>query len=112
MLTAQITYELDGCQTVKTFTLDGSDSQFVCLSSSGGGSLGKSSLGKIKLGGDSEDSINNLPPKFRWFPTFTNTDFFECSISFSVLGVDNRMELLAFGPAVFASTQEPIQKMD
>jgi len=110
-LTAQITYELDGCQTIKTFDLDGSDSQFVCIAGAQG-SLGKSSLGKLKLGGDSEGSINGLPPKFRWFPTFTNTDFFECSISFSVLGVDNRAEILAFGPAVMASTQLPTDKMD
>ena len=110
-LTAVITYELDGCATTKTFTLDGSDSQFVCLLSSEG-SLGKSSLGKIKLGGDSADSINNLPPKFRWFPTFSNTDFFECSVSFSVLGTNNRAEILCFGLAVSGSTQIAVQKYD
>lgn len=107
-LTATITYELDGCQTVKSFTLDGSDSQFVCISGAEG-SLGKASLGKLKLGGDSVQSIQGLPPKFRWFPTFTNTDFFECSVSFSVLGTDERMELLAFGLAVSGSSEIPVQ---
>lgn len=111
ILTCTITYELDGCATTKTFQLDGSDSQFVCIASSGG-SLGKESLGKEKLGGDETRSINGLPPKFRWFPTFSNTDFFECSIAFSVFGVDNRAELLAFGPAVGSSTQIPVQNMD
>lgn len=111
MLTTQITYELDGCQTIKTFTLDGSDSQFVCISSSQG-SLGKASLGKIKLGGDMIDSIQNLPPKFRWYPTFSNTQFFECSISFSVLGTSNRMELLAFGLAATESSEIPVKNMD
>lgn len=110
-LTATITYELDGCQTVKSFTLDGSDSQFVCISGAEG-SLGKSSLGKLKLGGDSKQSIQGLPPKFRWFPTFTNTDFFECSVSFSVLGTDERMELLAFGLAVSGSSEVPVQNYD
>lgn len=110
-LTCQITYELDGCATVKTFILDGSDSQFVCIAADDS-SLGKSSLGKIKLGGDTANSINNLPPKFRWFPTFSNTDFFECSFSFSVLGSSNRMELLAFGLAVSGSSEIPVQKMD
>lgn len=110
-LTTRIIYELDGCQTVKTFQLDGSDSQFVCVSG-GEGSLGKASLGKLKLGGDQINSINNLPPKFRWFPTFTNTDFFENSVEFSVLGTDERMELLAFGLAVSGSSEIPVQNMD
>lgn len=110
-LDATITYELDGCQTVKTFTLDGSNQQFVCISGAEG-SLGKESLGKLKLGGDSAQSIQGLPPKFRWFPTFDNTDFFECSVSFSVLGTNERMELLAFGLAASGSYELPVQKMD
>ncbi len=110
-LTTTLTYELDGCKTVKNFELDGSDTQFVCIAGATG-SLGKESLGKLKLGGDTVDSINGLPPKFRWFPTFTNTDFFEVSPSFSVLGTDNRMELIAFGLAVFGSTQVAVQKYD
>lgn len=110
-LTATITYELDGCATTKTFTLAGDDGQFVCLTGAEG-SLGKESLGKLKLGGDMTASINGLPPKFRWFPTFSNTDFFECSFGFSVLGTDERMELLAFGLAVSGSSEIPVQKMD
>lgn len=111
VLGAAITYELDGCKTVKSFELDGSDGQFVCLSTSGGGSLGKEVIGNGKLGGDNVDSINGLPPKFRWIPTFTNTDFFENSIGFSVLGVDNRAEILAFGLAVAQSSEIPVQKV-
>lgn len=111
ILTMTITYELDGCKTVKTFELDGSNSQFVCISGAEG-SLGKESLGKLKLGGDIIASINGLPPKFRWFPTFTNTDFFECSVGFSVLGTDNRMELIAFGLATSSSSEAPVQNMD
>ncbi len=110
-LTCTITYELDGCQTVKTFSLSGANSQFVCLTSSSG-SLGKDSLGKVKLGGDETHSINGLPPKFRWFPTFSNTDFFECSIGFSVTDINNRAEILAFGLAQSISTSIPTNKMD
>ncbi len=110
-LTFQIAYELDGCQTIKKFTLDGSNKQFVCISSADG-SLGKESLGKIKLGGTSSPSINGLPPKFRWFPTFSNTNFFENSLSFSVLGVNNRAEILAFGLATSGSSEIPVQNMN
>lgn len=108
VITATITYELDGCQTVKEFTIKGSDRQIVCLPTTDG-SFGKNSLGKIKLGGQTSGSINGLPPKFRVEKTFNNTDFFESSISFEVLGVDNRFEILAFGLNATSSTQEPVQ---
>lgn len=107
-LTATINYELDGCQTSKTFTLDGSDTQFVCVPSPQG-SLGKDSLGKEKLGGAGSTSIQNLPPKFRWIPTFNNTNFFENSVSFSVLGTDERFELLAFGLNIAPSSEENVK---
>jgi hypothetical protein len=107
IVTASITYELDGCAIEKTFTIDGSDSQIVCIPPPEG-SLGKDSFGKIKLGGSGTPSLTGLPPKFRVIPTFTNTDFYECSIGFSVLGVDNRVELLAFGLNVRSSTQEHV----
>lgn len=107
-VTATINYELDGCKVSRSFQLDGNDSQFVCLLSAEG-SLGKESLGKIKLGGENINSIQNLPPKFRWIPTFSPHDFFECNFEFSVLGTDNRMELLAFGLATRMSTQIPVQ---
>lgn len=107
ILNISITYEIDGCATYKTFQIDGSDTQFVCLPLAEG-SLGKVSLGKVKLGGQGTNSLTGLPPKFRAELTFDNTDFFECSIGFEVNGVDNRFELLAFGLNAHASTQEPI----
>ncbi len=110
-LTSNIVYELDGCKTVKTFMLEGDDSQFVCVMSAEG-SLGKESLGKVKLGGDQIISANNLPPKFRWFPTFSSTDFFECSVAFSVLGIDSQTEIVAFGLATGGSSEIPVKNMD
>lgn len=108
VLNCMLTYELDGCQTVKNFEVDGDDTQIVCISPNSG-SLGKVSLGKQKLGGDNTDSIQGLPPKFRVEKTFNNTDFHECSFSFEILGVDNRFELLAFGLNVALSTQEHVK---
>jgi len=110
-LTVTLNYELDGCKTSRTMTLSGNNQQFVCLSAAEG-SLGKTSLGKIKLGGDMTPSIQGLPPKFRWIPTFTNKDFFEVNFEFSVLGVNERMELLAFGLNAAGSSQEPVQNKD
>ncbi len=110
-LNVEIANELDGCQSKRMLSLDGSNGSFVCLSASDG-SLGKVPLGKKKLGGDVADSIQGLPPKFRWVPTFTNKDFFESSVRFSVLGVDNRAEILAFGLNANPSTQKPVYIMD
>lgn len=107
IVTATLTYELDGCATAKTFEIDGSDTQIVCVQNPQG-SLGKSSLGKLKLGGSDADSIQGLPPKFRVEKSFTNTDFFEVSPSFEVLGVDDRLEILAFGLNARESTQEEV----
>jgi len=107
-LNCAITYELDGCATTKTFTVNGSDTQIVCIAPIEG-SLGKLSLGKAKLGGAGSTSIQDLPPKFRVEKTFSNTDFFECSFSFEILGVDQRFELLAFGLNAGSSSQEPVQ---
>ncbi len=106
-LVAEITYEIDGCATVKQFDIAGDDAKIVCVPSVLG-SLGKESLGKSKLGGMGSTSINGLPPKFRSIKTFSNTDFFEVSISYSVLGIDNRAEILAFGLAAAQSTQLPV----
>ncbi len=111
VLDHSLTYELDGCKTVRTFTLDGSDSQFVCIAEPSG-PLGKESLGKVKLGGDQFDSLNSLPPKFHWFPTFSPHDFYEVSPSFSCLEPNAQVELLAFGLAVGPSTQIPVKNVD
>lgn len=95
-LNVALNYEIDGCTTTKTFQINGSDTQIVCIQKATG-SLGKESLGKVKLGGSESPSLTGLPPKFRVEKTFSNTNFFESSVTFSVLGVDQRFELLAFG---------------
>lgn len=106
-LDCTLTYELDGCATTKTFQVDGSDADVVCISETQG-SLGKNSLGKYKLGGTLTSNLTGLPPKFRVIPTFNNTDFFEVSPSFSILGTDQRCEILAFGLNATQSLEIPV----
>lgn len=96
LLDVDLTYELDGCATMKNFQIAGSDRAIVCIPSVQGG-IGKASLGKIKLGSDSVDSLTGLPPKFRVKQSLSNTNFFESSLTFRIQGVDQRFELLAFG---------------
>lgn len=107
ILNCFITYEIDGCATTKSFTIDGSDKAIVCIGNDSD-SLGKISLGKIKLGGAGTNSLTGLPPKFRVEKTFPSTNFFECSFSFEVLGVDNRFELLGFGLNASGASEEPV----
>jgi hypothetical protein len=107
ILECTVTYELDGCATSRTFEINGSDRQVVCIAGEEG-SLGQISLGKIKLGGDSMASLTGLPPKFRAEKTFPSSNFFECSMTFEVLGTDNRFELLAFGLNAGAASEEPV----
>ncbi len=95
-LNCEINYELDGCMSTQTFSVDGSDRTVVCIPSDES-SLGKVSLGKEKLGGDKSASLTNLPPKFRVIKTFPRLDFYESQFSFNIFGVDQRFELIAFG---------------
>ncbi len=106
-LTCKITYELDGCATVKTFTIDGSDSAIVCLPKDQD-SFGKTSLGKVPLGGGGVSSITGLPPKFRVVKTFSSTNFYECSFSFEILGIDQAFQLLGFGLNASPASEEGI----
>lgn len=107
VITTTITYELDGCATSVTKDINGDDKQIVCISTPAG-SFGKTSLGKQKFGGAGTLSLTGLPPKFRVEKTFQNTNFFECSISFEILGTDSNFELLAFGLNTSPASEEPI----
>lgn len=106
-LLCTLTYELDGCKTVKSFEVDGTDSQIVCIGSDSD-SLGKVPLGKKKLGGDGVTAIDDLPPKFRVEKTFSSTNFFEVSFAFEVLGVDQNFQILAFGLNASLAAEEPV----
>lgn len=96
LLNCDINYEVDGFLATQTFSVDGSNKQIVAIPSDQS-SLGKSSLGKEKLGGDITNSLTGLPPKFRVIKTFNRYNFYECQFSFSILGAGQRFELLAFG---------------
>jgi len=108
VINCSITYELDGCATQKLFQVNGDDRQIVCIPFDDG-SFGKKSFGKQKFGGQISGNLTGLPPKFRVEKTFNNTDFFEASFGFEILGIDQRFELLAFGLNSFISSQEPVQ---
>lgn len=99
-------YDFDGCATNTSFSLTGTEGQFVCLNAVDT-SLGKSSLGKLPLGGHGGDT--DLPPKFRWIPTFNRVDFFEVQPSIQSVGIGQRWELIGFGGNWSLSNNEPVQ---
>jgi hypothetical protein len=91
-----INYEQDGKLTQQTFTVDGSDPALIGAQSLSG-SLGKNVLGATPLGSEINTSLTGLPPKFRVIKVFPRFDYYECQFSFSILGVDQNFQLLAFG---------------
>ncbi len=100
LLNIGIKYEIDGCSSIQTYTVNGADTQVVCIPPTDA-SLGKVPLGKNPLGG-SLDAVNNLP-KMRGIKTFPRLDFYEVQFSFSSIGIDYAWEILAFGPLVTES---------
>lgn len=107
-LTLGIQYEIDGCATNTFYDILGNDAQIVCLGGDDN-SLGKHPLGSYPLGtlffGPNDQT---LPPKFRVIKTFPRKDFFEVQFAFSSYGVDQRWELLAFGPEVTLSKNDSV----
>ncbi len=111
ILTLGIQYDVDGCSTVTSFDLDGSDGELVCLGgATDDASLGKISFGKRSLGGASSFTASStLPPKFRWIQTFPQKDFFEYQPSFYSVGIDQRWEILAMGGGGGVTVNIPVK---
>lgn len=107
-LTLIINYEIDGCQTQFSRTLAGRNQQFVCIGA--GASLGKKSLGKRSLAGRGPTDDEERPPKFRWIPTWNHFDFYEVQYGFESDGVDQRWEILRWGPNVVPSDSLNVEK--
>ncbi len=109
VLTLGIQYDIDGCATITSYDIQGTDTQFVCIGGDDA-SLGKESLGKRALSGESEfTSSQSLPPKFRWIQTFPQTNHFEYQPSFESIGIDQRWELLGFGSPNTLADSEPVK---
>ena len=97
-----IQYEIDGCATQTSYSIQGTNGQFVCLGSNDN-SLGKNPLGSQPLGSVIVNTSSTLPPKFRWIQTFPIHYFYEDQISFSSNGIDQQWEILAFGPQLLSA---------
>lgn len=95
-LNCMINYEQDGNLTTQTFEVQGSDSAIIGGQNSSN-SLGKNPFGGVGLGTETSSSLTGLPPKFRVIKTYPRLDFYEYQFSFSILGVDQNFQLLAFG---------------
>ncbi len=91
-----INYEQDGNLTTQTFSVLGADSALIGSSDSSN-SLGSHPLGNQPGGNSISSSLTGLPPKFRVIKTFNRFDFYECQFSFTISGVDQNFQLLAFG---------------
>lgn len=95
-LSCIINYEQDGNLTTQTFSVLGDDTTIVGAGDNQN-SLGKNPLGSQPGGSSIPSTLTGLPPKFRVIKTFPRFDFYECQFSFSISGVDQNFQLLAFG---------------
>jgi len=104
-LTRKIYYELDGGLTIDTEEIEGSDTS-ITFASQSSGSIGKTSLGKQKIGsGNTSDSFR----KFRVIHGRQKESFFEHAFEFSSNEVDYRWEIISFGSSVVQSSIKPIK---
>jgi hypothetical protein len=110
-LNCNINYEQDGNLTQQSFQIVGDDTTFIG-SSDQTNSLGTYPFGSQPLGSNLSTSLTGLPPKFRVIKPFPRFDFYECQFSFSILGIDQNFQLLAFGTnaAPSATTNASIEK--
>lgn len=107
-LTLRILYEYKGSESIREFTIDGSD-QDILFFPNVDGSLGKQSLGKMSLAGRGDTISELLPPKFRVIKDTTDLDFYEIQVQYESDGDDQHWELLAWGPNAGMSTAQNVQ---
>lgn len=112
-----INYDIDGCQTSRSYQIVGSDKNLVCIGNMDDPSLGKASLGSRPLSGPlvTPESLyspsTGLPPKFRAIKQLSKFPFYELQMFFTSLGDSQQWELIAAGPAAAPATEgnNPIQ---
>lgn len=89
-------FETGGCGSSVDFTIDGENTNYVCLPTDGN-SFGKSSFGAEPIGGFSSANLLGLPPKFRVFKTTVPVNFYEVQPRYYAFGKSINFQLLAFG---------------
>lgn len=110
-ITLQLNYDYGGFTQIAEDTISGQNSAILFQPSSEDYSLGAQSLGSASLGGGGGE-VEELPPKFREIHTIVRQDYFEEQTVYISDGVDQRWELLAFGPSVSASAADSVSIKD
>lgn len=93
-------YDIDGCQTTRSYTLDGDNKTLVCIPQDDP-SFGKPvpGIGKGPFSGLIPNPFSTgLPPKFRAIKQLSEFPFYEMQIFFESLGSSQQWELVACGP--------------
>lgn len=102
-----IKYELDGCGQELQYTIDGTNEKLVCLATDDR-SLGKQRVGSYSLARLKDSTLDRLPPKFKSKKEITRYDFQEYQFGCGTNDVDQRWELLAFGPNILPATNDTV----
>jgi len=104
-LTLEINFDYQGYTSTKEYTIEGDDDA-IRFQLTQDASVGKDSFGKQPLGSQLED-IEDLA-KFKVIHSGAKVDFQEVQISYKSNQIDGRWEILAFGPNVYVSNNQPI----
>tara|TARA_R110000868_G_scaffold205126_3_gene453432 strand:- start:147 stop:1961 length:1815 start_codon:yes stop_codon:yes gene_type:complete len=102
-----IKYELDGCGQELQYSIDGTNERLVCLAADDR-SLGKQRLGSYSLARLRDSTFDRLPPKFKSKKEIARYDFQEYQFGCGTNDVDQRWELLAFGPNILPATNDTV----
>lgn len=102
-----IKYELDGCGQQVSYTIDGTNNKLVCLGTHDR-SIGKQRLGSYSLARLADSTFDRLPPKFKSKKEIARYDFQEYQFGIGTNDVDQRWELLAFGPNILPSNNDTV----
>jgi hypothetical protein len=102
-----VKYELDGCGQQLTYEIGGINDKLVCLGTDDR-SLGKQRLGSYSLARLEDSTFDRLPPKFKSKKEIARYDFQEYQFGIGTDDVDQRWELLAFGPNILPSKNDTV----
>jgi len=102
-----VKYELDGCGQELSYAISGINEKLVCLGLEDR-SLGKQRLGSFSLARLKDSTFDKLPPKFKSKKEIARYDFQEYQFGIGTNDVDQRWELLAFGPNILPSKNDTV----
>jgi hypothetical protein len=104
VITHNLLFEYGGAKTTKTYEMEGSELTYI-VTPQAGAALGVNSLGTNPFGATTTEPIEM--PKYRRIRPITPVDFFEFQSQYECAELDSKFQLLAHGPNMVISKNDP-----